>query len=150
MVHIANAQNRGKYSHAKTGTFNPTHPTKYIGKIAPIYKSQLEFLMMRYLDTNENILYWSYEPTSIKYFDRTKNKIRRYFIDFTCVAKVGSLRKTIWIEIKGKNETIPPKNKKNQQAMATYITNCCKWDAAKKLAESKGYEFHVITEDQLH
>ena len=77
MIHIANAQNRGKYSHAKTGTFIPSAPQKYIGKEAPVYKSQLEFLMMRYLDTNPNIVYWNYEPTSIKYFDTVKNKIRR-------------------------------------------------------------------------
>lgn len=150
MIHIANTANRGKYSNAKTGTFIPLHPEKYIGKDAPVYKSQLEFLMMRYLDSNQNVICWNYEPTAIKYFDKVRNKVRRYFIDFTCIVKSGNLRKTVWIEVKGKDETQPPKNKKNALAMSTYMTNCCKWEAARALARSKGYEFHILTEEQLH
>ena len=78
---------------------------------------------MLYLDRNPSIIAWSYEPTSIKYLDRTSNKVRRYYIDFVAIAQVGSLRKTIWIEVKTKQETLPPKNKKDLKTMATYLTN---------------------------
>ena len=114
-----------------------------------IFKSGLEKRMMQYLDKNENVIAWSYEPQCIKYFDKGQQKVRRYFIDFTCVIKQGMLQKTVWLEIKPESETHPPKNKKNIQAMMTWITNSCKWQAAQQLAKQKGYEFHVITEKQL-
>ena len=34
--------------------------------------------------------------------------------------------------------------------MNTWITNSCKWSAAKEIAKSKGFEFHIITEEQLN
>ena len=142
-------ENRGKYSHAATGKFFPLNPQKYKGKGPLIFKSGLEKRMMKYLDKNENVIAWSYEPQCIKYFDKGQQKVRRYFIDFTCVIKQGMLQKTVWLEIKPESETHPPKNKKNIQAMMTWITNSCKWQAAQQLAKQKGYEFHVITEKQL-
>ena len=142
--------NRGKYSNAKTGRYFPENPQKYIGNLNDIFfKSKLEYLCMSYLDKNENVIAWSYEPQCIKYFDKGQQKVRRYFIDFTCVIKQGMLQKTVWLEIKPESETHPPKNKKNIQAMMTWITNSCKWQAAQQLAKQKGYEFHIITDRDL-
>lgn len=104
---------------------------------------------MVYLDKNPNIVKWNYENQTIKYFDKVTNKVRRYFIDFVAVAKAGNVYKTIWIEVKSERETKPPRNKSDTKAMATYLTNTCKWESATQLAKSKGYEFHVITEAQL-
>ena len=127
----------------------PLNPKKYTGSEKPVYKSNLEYLCMRWLDGNSNVLAWSYEPMALKYFDRARNKVRRYFIDFTAVLLVGSQKKTVWIEVKSEAETKPPKSNKNPQDQLTWITNCCKWESAAKIAKSKGYEFHILTEAQL-
>ena len=115
----------------------------------PEYKSQLEYLCMRFLDSSDTVLAWSYEPMAIKYFDRVHNKVRRYYIDFTAILKVGNFKKTVWIEVKSEVETKPPKNKNNAKDQATWLTNCCKWESAQALAKAKGYEFHILTEAQL-
>jgi len=59
------------------------------------------------------------------------------------------------LEVKSKRETLPPtrsKNKKPRNQMleeATWIKNQCKWKTARAYAKEKGYEFIIITEDQL-
>lgn len=143
---------RGKYNNAATGTFFPTHPEKYKGSKAPVYKSGLEMRCMMYLDKNPSIISWSYEPTSIKYLDKSQNppKVRRYFIDFIAVAQVGPVKKIIWIEVKPSSETKAPKNKTNIKAQLTWLCNQSKWQAAKQLAESQGKVFYVLTEKELN
>ena len=152
MVHIANKNNRGKYSNAACGVFIPQHPEKYIGVEKPQYKSALELQFMMYVDRNPAIVSWGYEGTTIKYYDKSRGRVRRYFIDFTMVIKVGPVRKTIWVEIKPDSETHPPKGRarNDPKAHMTWMTNQCKWEAAKALAKSKGYEFHVITEKHMN
>ena len=144
-----NIGKRGKYSNAHTGRYIPLNAKKYLGAQLPIYKSELERLCMAYLDKNSQIIQWSYEPQSLRYLDKASGKVRRYYIDFVAIAQVGSLRKTIWIEVKTKQETLPPKNKKDLKSMATYLTNQCKWQSARALAQSKGYQFVILTEEQL-
>lgn len=140
---------RGKYCNAKTGKYIPLNPQKYLGSELPIYKSELERLCMAYLDKNPMIMQWGYEPANVKYFDKASGRVRRYYIDFIAIANVGHAKKTIWIEVKTREETLPPKNKKNLKAMSTYLTNTCKWEAAKLMAASKGYQFAILTEEQL-
>lgn len=90
-----------------------------------MYKSSLELSFMMYVDRNPNVVSWGYEGTTIKYFDRAKGKVRRYFIDFSMVVKVGPVHKTIWVEIKPESETKPPtgKAKSNPKTMMTWMTN---------------------------
>lgn len=149
MIKVNDKSKRGKYSNAKTGKYFPLNISKYEGREVPIYKSSLEHRMMMYLDKNPAIIKWNYEPTSIKYFDKVRNKVRRYYIDFTAIVQVNNIQKKVWLEVKPENETVKPKNPNNIRANVTYLTNCCKWDAASKLAKSYGYEFHLITEKQL-
>lgn len=144
-----NPGKRGKYSNAHVGRYIPLNTKKYVGAQLPIYKSELERLCMAYLDKNPQIVSWGYESQYIKYYDSASGKVRRYYIDFVAVAKVGNLQQKIWIEIKTKEETVAPKNKKNYKAVATFMTNQCKWEAARKLATSKGYKFVILTEEQL-
>ena len=63
-------------------------------------------------------------------------------------------KKTYLIEIKPKNQTIPPKKrsrktKKYINEMITYSKNQDKWEAASQFAEYKGWKFQVWTEETL-
>lgn len=151
MIHVADKNNRGKYSNALCGIFIPQHPEKYTGKEKPQYKSKLEYAFMLYVDRNPSIVSWGYEGTSIKYFDRARGKVRRYFIDFSIIIKAGPVHKTVWIEIKPYCETHSPKgrSRNDTKAQMTWMTNQSKWDAAREIAKSRGYEFHVLTEKDL-
>ena len=146
----------GKY-HSKSGYYNVQHPEKYLSKTRPIFKSDLERLMMKYLDENQNVVSWIYEPRPIYYKDFSKldscgrpGKQRKYYIDFVATIKTADNHlKTVWIEVKSEKETHPPKNKNNKLEMETWVRNQSKWTAAKKLCEAKGMEFVIITESQL-
>lgn len=151
MIRIANKDNRGKYSNAKCGRFFPKNPEKYCGSAVPEYKSSLELLFMRYADSNPLVIKWGYENCTIKYLDRSTNppKVRRYFIDFVCQIRSGNTVKTVWVEIKDSRETRKPKNNASPKTILTWIKNQSKWAAASALARSKGYEFKVLTENEL-
>lgn len=141
--------NNGKYNSAKRGYYFPLHPEKYVAENKTIiYKSSLEQRFMLYLDKNPMIKAWAYEPTSIKYLDVTTNKVRRYYIDFMVVVK-GNPDKVFYCEVKSKKETQKPKNSKNIKDNLLYLKNLSKWKAATVHCQSKGYEFKIITEDQL-
>ena len=150
MIRIHAAGHNGKY-HNKTGHFYPMHPEKFIGQYTPIFKSMLEYKLMMYLDRSPAIVKWSYEKFPVTYIDQSSNppKQRKYWIDFIVIAKAGNHLKTIWIEVKSKRETHKPKETANMNEQKTWVKNCCKWAAAKKLATSKGYDFKIITEEQL-
>lgn len=151
MISVVNPNKRGKYKNSKTGRFFMKNPQKFLGNEIPIYKSQLEWLCMRYLDENPSVVQWGYETCFIKYLDKSSNppKVRRYFIDFVAKVKVGQLVKTVWIEIKSKKETTKPKANAKLEDQLIWLKNQCKWEAAIALAKSKGYDFKVITEEQL-
>lgn len=154
---LARQNKNGKY-HNKVGFYYPINKEKYKSSTTPIYKSDLERRMMRYLDSTDAVLSWIYEPTCIRYIDlstidpRTNRpgKYRRYFVDFIASVKQkdGTI-KNILIEVKSKKETIEPKNKTNINEYSTWIKNNCKWNAAKKFCESKGMAFVIITDEQL-
>lgn len=151
MVHIANNNKRGKYKNAKSGHFYMQHPEKFCGTELPIYKSNLERMFMQYADKNPAIIQWGYENCFIKYLDRSTNpaKVRRYFIDFVCKIKIGNIIKTVWIEIKQSDEVNPPRKNSSPKTILTWIKNTSKWDAARQLAKSKGYDFKILTEKEL-
>jgi aldehyde:ferredoxin oxidoreductase len=77
--------------------------------------------------------------------------MHRYFVDLLIEMDNGD---TFLIEIKPKQQTVPPKQPKRKtkryiKEVMTYVKNQDKWEAANKFAEHKGWKFQVWTEDTL-
>jgi len=141
---------------AYKGKYTPKNPSKYIGNPTNcIYRSLWERKVMHWMDTNPSILRWGSEETIIIYRSPVDGKRHRYYVDFIMEMKDKSGQiKTILIEVKPKKQTMPPKKpeKKTKTYLMeskTWAVNQAKWEAAKKVAESRGWEFHIITEDTL-
>lgn len=86
------------YSRRKT--YNIDNVTKYGGDhYEVVVKSNLELDFCRWLDTNENVTYWLYEPFSIKYYNPLRKKYSKYTPDFHII--YGSyVKKNSIIEVK--------------------------------------------------
>lgn len=140
----------------KHNKYKPLNPEKYKGDVEKIIsRSSYEWNFYRWLDSNENVLSWVTEPIGIPYVDYTHKK-RNYFPDvvFKCKTPSGG-SKIYMIEIKPYKETIPPvvNKRKKQKTLIyekqTWETNCRKWEAAKRYCNLKGWEFKIITENEL-
>ena len=140
-----------RYKNAKHGIFKPSHPEKYKGFGQIVFKSFLEAKMMFYLDNDPKCIAWWAEPFAIKYFDKSTNRWRSYFIDFVFEMMDGSSKKIYWVETKTVGETKKPTGARNTQALLestkVYVKNLCKWSAAQKAAKKHGANFVVITEE---
>jgi hypothetical protein len=138
------------------GRFNPQNPQKYKGDPKNIiYRSSWELHFMRYCDRKENIIEWGSEEFFILYYDPTTNKVRRYFPDFFMKIKEseGGIKRYV-IEIKPKRQTKPPvpgkkKTKTLINEAMTYEKNVAKWKATKEWCLDHGFEFKILTEDDL-
>jgi TnsA endonuclease N terminal len=138
------------------GKYKPSYPNKYHGDPTNIiYRSLWERLFMKYCDTNENVLEWSSEEKAIAYRSPIDGKIHRYFPDFLIKVKEsnGSIKKYM-IEIKPQRQTAPPpkpqrQTKKYLYEAYEYAKNQAKWEAAREWCADRGYEFKVLTENEL-
>lgn len=143
-----------KYNN-RSGIYHVKNREKYLGKQDPKFKSKLEARMMFYLDHNQSVISWKYEPFPIKYVDKSSNnKIRNYYIDFVAtVLGENNKPQTVWIEVKSSNEIRKPRFKKqniNERVSALiWLKNQSKWDAATKLASKYGIKFVIISEKEL-
>ena len=140
----------------KIGKYKIRNKDKYVGDIHEcVYRSSWEHRYMKYLDGRSNVLEWGSETVIIPYYNPVDKKTRRYFVDFyvKVISKNGQLKKYI-IEIKPHSQCLPPKKPsrrtaKYNNALKAYVTNQCKWRAARKWAEKRDWEFIVITEKEL-
>ena len=138
------------------GKYSPKFPKKYKGDPTNIvYRSLWERTFMVYCDTNDNVLEWFSEEIAVPYRSPIDNKIHRYFPDFYIKVKEsnGSIKKYI-IEIKPKKQTIEPQVQKRKTKgyiyeVYEYAKNQAKWKAAEEFCKDRGYEFKVLTEDDL-
>lgn len=139
----------------KQGFFNPNHPDKYMGDLRHIiYRSEWELKMMNKFDNNPAVIKWSSEETIIPYKSPVDGRTHRYFVDFKAVMKTKDGLKTFLFEVKPKRQTQPPKKpqkpgKRYVKEVMTYAVNQAKFNAAKKYCEDRGFEFHILTEEEI-
>ena len=145
-----------KESHYKQGFFKPVNPKKYIGDPTNIvYRSGWEKKFMHYLDEHEPIIRWGSEEVVIPYISPVDNRPHRYYVDFYVEARGadGSIKK-ILIEVKPFAQTQEPKAPKRRTKrfiteVVTYGVNQAKWKAAKEYCTNKGWEFQILTENEI-
>lgn len=132
------------------------NPSKYIGNPDNIIcRSLWERRVCKYMDENKNVIRWGSEELAIPYYSPVDRKNHRYFPDFIAEikAKDGEV-KTYVIEVKPKKQTKPPKKPKRKtksylHECMTYTVNEAKWKSAKKLCQNKGWDFIILTEDNI-
>jgi hypothetical protein len=141
---------------AYQGKYKPKNPEKYKGDPNDIvYRSSWERAFMVKCDNNPNVLSWSSETIIIPYISPKDGLQHRYFVDFAMKVRdsQGNIN-TYLVEIKPFAFTQPPKASKTQNKrfiteMLDYAVNQAKWEAAKKLCDSSGAKFLVLTEREL-
>jgi hypothetical protein len=147
---------------AKKGLYKPQNPEKYRGdpnKI--IYRSLWELKVMRRLDTNPQVVWWSSERVAVRYLDKTTGQTRNYYPDFLYGRRrlADDPVVTVMAEVKPSKESpdhVPaPVRRKGQSEVRylrealTWAKNLCKWNAAKAYCAKKGWDFIVLTEKEL-
>ena len=138
------------------GKYKPSYPQKYKGDPTNIiYRSLWERKFCVYCDLNEKVLEWASEEKCIQYRSPIDGNVHRYFPDFIIKVKEenGSIKKYV-IEIKPKRQTVPPPKQKRQtkgyiSEAYEYAKNQAKWEAAREWCADRGYEFKVLTENEL-
>jgi hypothetical protein len=139
------------------GKYKVKNPEKYKGDPTNIiWRSLWERKYMKYLDSNSNILEWSSEEFYIWYKSPIDNNAHRYFPDFYVKEKYqdGKIKKYL-VEIKPKKQTEPPAKPKRQtkryiSEVYEYAKNQSKWEAAREWCLDQGYEFKILTENELN
>ena len=137
----------------KDQIFKPRFKNKYTGKEFPICRSSWERSFCKFCDLNDNVVAWNSEPIGIPYYDPIKKKDRRYFPDF--LVKINNKdgnEKVFMIEIKPEKELQLPKSRNKKTRLRETMTlsnNMAKWNAANNLCKRKGWEFKIVTENDL-
>ena len=138
------------------GRFKPLNPRKYKGDPTNIiYRSSWELKFMKFCDLREDIIQWQSEEFAIPYKHPIDGQFHRYFPDFYIKVKEnnGRIKKMI-VEIKPLRQCIEPKVQKKKTKgyifeVVEYAKNQAKWEAAREWCLDRGYEFKVLTENEL-
>lgn len=138
------------------GIYQLKHPEKYCGKKNPRFLSSFEYQCFRFLDHHNGVIKWGAETVVVKYYNPVKQRTARYIVDVYVKYrdKYGVEREEL-IEIKPKAQVKKPKKqgrKKQEtflQEQRTYATNIAKWQAAKEYARQRGWNFRILTEDDI-
>ena len=139
------------------GRFTPKHPEKYAGNPNLIvFRSLWERKAMVFFDTHSDVLRWASEEIAIPYVSPADLRSHRYFPDFWArVRKPDGEVIDYLIEVKPKAQTVPPIPRGNRrtrryiQEVLTYGVNEAKWQAALGLCRKRGWQFMILTEDEL-
>jgi len=142
----------------KPRKFIPKNKDKYAGNIDLIIsRSNWETQTMIWLDEHSGVTKWSSEEVVIPYFSPVDGKPHRYFPDFKVHVKNEGIEQVYLVEVKPKAQTRPPKMRKRLghpttryvSEAKTYVINECKFRAATKYCESRGWKFLILTEDNI-
>jgi hypothetical protein len=141
---------------AYSGKFFPNNPKKYTGDVNNIiYRSLWERTVMSKLDMWDVVLEWCSEELRIPYRSPLDQKIKMYFPDFVAKLKTPTGIKMAILEVKPKKQVLLPK--KPKRVTKRYINECmeyernqAKWAAARAYCAAKGWEFIILTEDQIY
>lgn len=140
------------------GKFTPKNPQKYGGDPNNIiYRSSWELALMMWMDKNPDIIKYSSEETVVWYTSPLDGRPHRYFPDFVVRLRDRDGKiKTAMLEVKPDKQTRPPKPRKSGRVtksyleeQATWSVNDAKWKAARHFCRERGWEFIIITENNL-
>jgi len=111
---------------------------------------------MQFCDENTSVTEWSSEEVIVPYRSPIDNKVHRYFVDFWMKVKnKEGLTETMLIEIKPKKQTIKPiiesvrPTKSDLVRARDWVINNAKWEAAKEYCADRGWQFRVLTEENI-
>ena len=138
------------------GIFKPKNPTKYRGDANNIiYRSSWEVRVMKYFDDHPSVIWWASEELVIPYYNPIDNRKHRYFPDFLVKARKSDGKiYTMLLEVKPKHQTSEPKvqSRKTRKYITEVMTwgiNKAKWEYANEYCLDRGWEFKLITEEDL-
>ena len=137
---------------AYKGKYQIKNTKKYLGDPTKVtYRSLWERQAFKWCENNPKVKLWNSEEIVVPYKSTVDKKLHRYFVDL--LIQLDN-KETYLIEIKPKNQTVPPKKrsrktKKYINEVVTYAKNQDKWEAATQFAEHKGWKFQVWTEETL-
>jgi hypothetical protein len=144
---------------AYRGRYTPKNPKKYTGDPTNIkYDSGWERRVCKFCDLNPDIIEWVREPLAIPYYSIIDKKMHKYYVDFYIKAnsKTSKDVQVYLVEVKPYKQTIKPVAKYTKKTkrptrrfireQVTYVINTAKWEAARKVCESKGWKFLILHE----
>ena len=138
------------------GRYTLKYPEKYIGDPKNVvYRSGWERKAMRFFDETRDVINWASEEIVIPYVSPVDQKSHRYFPDFWArVRRPNGEIKEYLIEVKPKAQTQPPiprgnRSRRYLREVLTYGVNEAKWKAAINVCRRRGWEFMIMTEDEL-
>jgi len=139
------------------GKYKVRNVSKYNGDASNvIYRSSWELKFLVWCDNNPNVVSFSSEEIIIPYKSPVDGKFHRYFVDFMVKIKTkDNTTKTYLVEVKPKRQTQPPEIKKRItkqyiNEVATWGVNQSKWKAAIDYCLDRGWEFKILTEQDLN
>lgn len=132
------------------GLYTLKNPEKYVGKIAPRYRSSWELAFMTFCDNHPSVLRWASESIRIPYKNPLTGKDTNYVPDFFLQYKdaQGNERAEI-VEIKPTKETSLESAGKSTYNRAMVAINHSKWAAAKAWCANHNINFRIVTEQDM-
>lgn len=140
------------------GFFHPQNPRKYVGDASNIvYRSGLEFRLMRYFDQHPSVLQWASEEIKIPYIRPDDGNHHLYYPDFLVkLRQTSGGEQVVLIEVKPAKHLKPPPPPKTKaqerrflKESLTFAINKAKWEAAEQWCRKRNAEFLILTEQEI-